>query len=399
MKYGKSGYYLYDALGTTAAITNMNAGIIDNNRFAPFGEPLSPVAKNSRLTNSPWGYTGESHDIEVGLVYLRARYYEPVTGRFIQQDSYPYFGEIEEPLTRNLYIYGKGNPLNYTDPSGNQIQTEGDAYNSDYLSEDEFISIIQNINNFSEYLDIKGKYAYEYDPKNWGDEFEYNLEQIITIIPNNLPDSQRYPLIDIIILLVARNLQTKYGTVYYSGRNNPIRNITEPGTHQKLKPLFEAYPTVKNGNALISAFFKGFTSGLYMGIVDGAIIWKSSIATKGVNKGVDNFIKSNVPKDFQKNVKSAFINPRVTTLSDDVVVYRYYGDGASSVSYWVTPHATSNPVKDLALPLVNNATNVQKFIIPKGTTILEGVVAHNFGQVGGGYQYYISDPNVLIPIQ
>jgi RHS repeat-associated protein len=111
-------YYLYDALGTTAAITNMNADIIDNNRFAPFGEPLSPVAKNSRLTNSPWGYTGESHDIEAGLVYLRARYYEPGTGRFIQEDSYPYFGEIEEPLTRNLYIYGKGNPLKYTDPSG-----------------------------------------------------------------------------------------------------------------------------------------------------------------------------------------------------------------------------------------------------------------------------------------
>ncbi|MDF2474277.1 MAG: repeat-associated core domain protein, partial [Anaerocolumna sp.] len=111
-------YYLYDALGTTAAITNMNAGIIDNNRFAPFGEPLSPVAKNSRLTNSPWGYTGESPDIEAGLVYLRARYYEPDTGRFIQQDSYPYFGEIEEPLTRNLYIYGNGNPLKHTDPSG-----------------------------------------------------------------------------------------------------------------------------------------------------------------------------------------------------------------------------------------------------------------------------------------
>jgi hypothetical protein len=65
-------YYLYDALGTTAAITNMNAGIIDNNRFAAFGEPLSPVAKNSRLTNSPWGYTGESHDIEQAVVLKKS---------------------------------------------------------------------------------------------------------------------------------------------------------------------------------------------------------------------------------------------------------------------------------------------------------------------------------------
>jgi RHS repeat-associated protein len=111
-------YYLSDALGSTTAITNMNAGIIDNNRFAPFGEALSPVAKNSRLTNSPWGYTGESHDIEAGLVYLRARYYEPETGRFIQQDSYPYFGEIEQPLSRNLYAYSNNNPIMNTDPSG-----------------------------------------------------------------------------------------------------------------------------------------------------------------------------------------------------------------------------------------------------------------------------------------
>jgi RHS repeat-associated protein len=110
--------YLYDALGSTIAITNMNAGIIDNNRFAPYGEALSPVAKNSRLTNSPWGYTGESHDIEAGLVYLRARYYEPGTARFIQQESYPYFGEVQKPLTRNLYIYGNANPMIFTDPSG-----------------------------------------------------------------------------------------------------------------------------------------------------------------------------------------------------------------------------------------------------------------------------------------
>jgi len=109
-------YYLYDAIGTTTSITNMNAGIIDSNRFAPYGEPLDPVAKNSRLTNSPFGFTGEMHDLEGGLVYLRARYYEPKTMQFIQQDTM--FGDTMEPLTRNLYIYGNANPLTYVDPSG-----------------------------------------------------------------------------------------------------------------------------------------------------------------------------------------------------------------------------------------------------------------------------------------
>jgi YD repeat-containing protein len=76
-------YYLHDALGTTTSVTNMNAGVIDSNRFAPYGEPLDPVAKNSRRSNSSFGYTGEAHGIEEGLVYLRARYYEPDTMRFL----------------------------------------------------------------------------------------------------------------------------------------------------------------------------------------------------------------------------------------------------------------------------------------------------------------------------
>jgi RHS repeat-associated protein len=117
-------YYLYDALGTTTAITNMNEGIIDSNRFAPYGEPLDPVAKNSRLTNSSFGYTGELHDIEAGTLYLRARYYEPGTMRFISQDTM--FGDIMEPLSRNLYIYGNANPMTYVDPSGHYYIIKND---------------------------------------------------------------------------------------------------------------------------------------------------------------------------------------------------------------------------------------------------------------------------------
>ncbi len=58
------------------------------------------------------------HDIEGRLLYLRARYYSPEMMRFIQQDTV--FGEIKEPLSRNLYIYGNGNPLKYVDPSGHE---------------------------------------------------------------------------------------------------------------------------------------------------------------------------------------------------------------------------------------------------------------------------------------
>ncbi len=50
---------------------------------------------------------------------------------------------------------------------------------------------------------------------------------------------------------------------------------------------------------------------------------------------------------------------------------------------------------DLALPSGNTCKYIDTYLIPKGTQILEGTVALNFGQPGGGYQYYVPDPSVV----
>ena len=61
-------------------------------------------------------YCGEYYDAETGTVYLRARYYNPVTGRFISRDSYA--GRIGAPLSLNLYTYCTNNPIVLVVPSG-----------------------------------------------------------------------------------------------------------------------------------------------------------------------------------------------------------------------------------------------------------------------------------------
>jgi hypothetical protein len=48
---------------------------------------------------------------------LRARYYDPATGRFIAEDSVT--GKDKDPLSLNLYTYCSNNPIMYIDPSGN----------------------------------------------------------------------------------------------------------------------------------------------------------------------------------------------------------------------------------------------------------------------------------------
>ena len=62
-------------------------------------------------------YCGEYYDAETGTYYLRARYYDPTSGRFTQQDAWA-FMDPSDPLSLNLYTYCANNPVMYIDPSG-----------------------------------------------------------------------------------------------------------------------------------------------------------------------------------------------------------------------------------------------------------------------------------------
>jgi len=63
-------------------------------------------------------YAGEFWDDATGLQYLRARWYDPSIGRFINKDTYE--GELTNPLSQNLYTYVHNNPLINTDPTGHE---------------------------------------------------------------------------------------------------------------------------------------------------------------------------------------------------------------------------------------------------------------------------------------
>ncbi len=75
--------------------------------YDPYGNQLTEA---DALDRNPYRYSGEYYDAESGYIYLRARYYDSTTGRFISED--PAFDGF------NWYAYCGGNPLNRWDPSG-----------------------------------------------------------------------------------------------------------------------------------------------------------------------------------------------------------------------------------------------------------------------------------------
>jgi RHS repeat-associated protein len=101
-------YFLTDALGSTIALTDAAANIQQRYDYEPYGEVNATGAAG--LSN-PYQYTGRENDGN-GLYYYRARYYNPVTKRFISEDP------LKEVAGINSYGYVDGNPLFFSDPFG-----------------------------------------------------------------------------------------------------------------------------------------------------------------------------------------------------------------------------------------------------------------------------------------
>jgi RHS repeat-associated protein len=74
------------------------------------------ICASRELAWSPSFYRGEQYDSDLGLYYLRARYYNPATGRFMSRD--PEDGKAKDPASLHKYLYANGDPVNAADPAG-----------------------------------------------------------------------------------------------------------------------------------------------------------------------------------------------------------------------------------------------------------------------------------------
>jgi RHS repeat-associated protein len=111
---GNPFYFHYDGLGSVVNLTNSTGVTQWTYSYLPYGGVRTETKNQNQAPDNVLRFTGEVLD-PTGLYQLRARSYDPSTGRFVSLD--PVAPGPTDPYV-SAYAYVNGNPIRYTDPSG-----------------------------------------------------------------------------------------------------------------------------------------------------------------------------------------------------------------------------------------------------------------------------------------
>ena len=100
-----TSYLSTDALGSVLATSDAGGAAQTATSYQPFGAVLTASQTDPSAPPSPMGFTGQYVD-PTGLYHLRARQYDPATGRFLTTDP---LGPTGSGLA-SLYAYGSNSP-------------------------------------------------------------------------------------------------------------------------------------------------------------------------------------------------------------------------------------------------------------------------------------------------
>jgi RHS repeat-associated protein len=134
-----------------------------------------------------WGpsfYRGEQYDPDLGLYYLRARYYNPATGRFLSRD--PLDGQPNDPASLHKYLYADGDAANLVDPTGRGAALEGALLRVMIVAVAGF-QVIQRMNPYEVVYAVGAIACFGAKGVEWWDALAQDLHQLVDI-DLSLPD-------------------------------------------------------------------------------------------------------------------------------------------------------------------------------------------------------------------
>jgi RHS repeat-associated protein len=108
LRSGSTSYYHADGLGSLTSVSNTAGALSQTYTFDSFG---NQTASSGSVMNG-FRYASREFDAESALYYMRARYFDPATGRFISEDPVTFLGG------HNFYNYSGNEPTTFKDPFG-----------------------------------------------------------------------------------------------------------------------------------------------------------------------------------------------------------------------------------------------------------------------------------------
>ena len=280
-------YYTQNAHGDVVNLTDKDGKVTKSYRYDAFG-----VEKDiDDSDTNAFRYCGEYYDKETASVYLRARNYNPSTGRFISRDSYA--GKNEEPLSLNKYTYCHNNPLIYFDPTGNVISLSGLPQ-----QQEDTLSYLQQLTDYPLAIDDDGNVSINKDVI-LAVRYESGNELLERLINSSHV---------INIEVIDGNDGNAYSTDNYDNSINP--DIGSGGTVY-FNPMKDIQIKTVNSN---SGYVSMKKRPSYIGL--GHELIHADRAARGVNLGshkISYFYKSRMDRD--KTVFSEIISTLLKTTS------------------------------------------------------------------------------------
>jgi RHS repeat-associated protein len=108
---GRSFFHL-DFLGSTVGLTDPAGAARQSIFYDAWGNERDRIGASA----NNFTFTGHEKDEETGLIYAKARFYDPDVGRFLTQDSL--LGDAAKAPSLHRYAYANSNPVRFADPDG-----------------------------------------------------------------------------------------------------------------------------------------------------------------------------------------------------------------------------------------------------------------------------------------
>lgn len=240
--------YLYNGHADVIALITRDGIIAATYYYDAFGN----IPESTSNIDNNILYAGYQYDEETGLYYLNARMYDPVTARFLQEDTYK--GDPNDPLSLNLYTYCQNNPIMFYDPIGHdlwKLDTLVKATKGTIKIDNKKDTVTVTINGKKKVYDQDDLYYYNgsyiIDDRQFKQDLHYNIKVKIEndildvnskkVTSKDITKSSVYKKLDEGSQAFLRDATDRYGAVgynYYSTSINKIYNTIEKNKNHQL---------------------------------------------------------------------------------------------------------------------------------------------------------------------